>query len=370
MSAVYLQLYDDAIDPYRVLGIPETCTQEQIKRAYRRLALKCHPDKNNGTEKAKKAFQALVKAYDYIKSEQKRCEYDTWRKSVREFEAYKRQFAEDLRRRKREHKERQLQIDKCCLQMPAEVWDSIPQDIRQGVLRRQKERKMAAAAAEAASVAMVATAAAVAAAVAATLQAQRAQAAQAEAAAAQAAQAAAAAAPAAAQAASTGEAGAQKRAIADTFVDERIADIRRRVRRERQRKRKRTVGRRSDGAVLPKVPAKKKGKRYSTAQDIVDKLNSKSNTCNAKMLWYFMQEDKRTMTKAQIRNLRKAAGGTGGFPLTNFTASANKNSRVMPYFSSGLLVRQGDLFVVHNFFDGVEAEKGRIGHFNVKTECK
>ena len=62
---------------YRILEVSETATQEEIKKAYRKLALKYHPDKNpDNQEEAKKKFQEVSKAYEILGSEERRKRYD------------------------------------------------------------------------------------------------------------------------------------------------------------------------------------------------------------------------------------------------------------------------------------------------------
>lgn len=61
---------------YHVLGISSTATGEEIKRAYRRLSKKYHPDANPGDEEAKKRFQEAAEAYRILQDPQKRKEYD------------------------------------------------------------------------------------------------------------------------------------------------------------------------------------------------------------------------------------------------------------------------------------------------------
>lgn len=63
-------------DFYSVLGVARNAPAEQIKRAYRKLALKYHPDKNPGDEKAKTKFAELSNAYEVLNDEEKRQIYD------------------------------------------------------------------------------------------------------------------------------------------------------------------------------------------------------------------------------------------------------------------------------------------------------
>jgi molecular chaperone DnaJ len=63
-------------DYYEVLGIGREATEQQIKSAYRKLALKYHPDRNPGDHKAEEAFKEAAEAYAVISDSEKRSIYD------------------------------------------------------------------------------------------------------------------------------------------------------------------------------------------------------------------------------------------------------------------------------------------------------
>ncbi len=61
---------------YQILGVPTTATPDEIKRAYRKLAVKFHPDRNPGDSKAEERFKEISEAYDVLKDSKKREIYD------------------------------------------------------------------------------------------------------------------------------------------------------------------------------------------------------------------------------------------------------------------------------------------------------
>ena len=63
-------------DYYEVLGVSKKASKEEIKKAYRQLALKYHPDRNQGDEQAEEKFKEINEAYQVLSDDEKRSHYD------------------------------------------------------------------------------------------------------------------------------------------------------------------------------------------------------------------------------------------------------------------------------------------------------
>src|SRR5690554_6420497 len=66
----------DYKDYYKVLGVAKNATDDEIKKAYRKLAVKYHPDKNQGDKEAEAKFKEVAEAYEVLKDSDKRKKYD------------------------------------------------------------------------------------------------------------------------------------------------------------------------------------------------------------------------------------------------------------------------------------------------------
>ena len=63
-------------DYYEVLGVDKSASAEDIKKAYRKMAIKYHPDKNPGDKEAEEKFKEAAEAYDVLSNADKKQRYD------------------------------------------------------------------------------------------------------------------------------------------------------------------------------------------------------------------------------------------------------------------------------------------------------
>ena len=70
------------VDYYKILDVPKTATQDEIKKAYRKLARKMHPDLNPNDKEAHKKFQQINEANEVLGDPEKRKKYDQYIKVV------------------------------------------------------------------------------------------------------------------------------------------------------------------------------------------------------------------------------------------------------------------------------------------------
>ncbi len=65
-------------DYYETLGVPRTAADDDIKKAYRKLAMQFHPDRNNGSSESEEKFKEITEAYDVLRDGNKRAAYDRY----------------------------------------------------------------------------------------------------------------------------------------------------------------------------------------------------------------------------------------------------------------------------------------------------
>src|ERR1700760_4209120 len=84
-------------DYYKILGIPKTASEEDVKKAYRKLARKLHPDLNPNDKEANKKFQQINEANEVLSDPEKRKKYDQYGKDWQHAEAFEKAKQEGAR---------------------------------------------------------------------------------------------------------------------------------------------------------------------------------------------------------------------------------------------------------------------------------
>ena len=84
-------------DYYDVLGIPKKASDQDIKKAYRKLAKKYHPDTNQGDQRAEQIFKEVTEAYNVLSDEEKRRLYDQFGHAACEYGKQSKVFSNILR---------------------------------------------------------------------------------------------------------------------------------------------------------------------------------------------------------------------------------------------------------------------------------
>src|ERR1700694_2870457 len=63
---------------YIILCVSRDASEGEVKKAYRKLAMECHPDRNNGDKAAEEKFKLVTEAYEVLRDPEKRASYDRY----------------------------------------------------------------------------------------------------------------------------------------------------------------------------------------------------------------------------------------------------------------------------------------------------
>lgn len=73
-------------DYYKILGVSKSATKDEIKKAYRKLAMQYHPDRNQGNKTAEEKFKEITEAHEVLSDPEKRKQYDTLGANWRQYQ--------------------------------------------------------------------------------------------------------------------------------------------------------------------------------------------------------------------------------------------------------------------------------------------
>lgn len=74
------------VDYYKILGVKSSASEQEIKKAYKKLAVKYHPDKNPGDKNAEDKFKEISEAYTVLSDKEKRKQYDLYGQNWKQYE--------------------------------------------------------------------------------------------------------------------------------------------------------------------------------------------------------------------------------------------------------------------------------------------
>jgi len=86
-------------DYYKVLGVNKSASDNEIKKAYRKLALKYHPDQTKGDKQAEAKFKQVSEAYAVLSDKEKRQQYDTFGSALQRHRRVDRVFSSVIHRK-------------------------------------------------------------------------------------------------------------------------------------------------------------------------------------------------------------------------------------------------------------------------------
>ncbi|MBN8822821.1 MULTISPECIES: J domain-containing protein [unclassified Spirosoma] len=101
----------DFIDYYSVLGVPKTASDDDIKKAYRKLARKHHPDLNPNDAEANKKFQQINEANEVLSDPEKRKKYDQYGKDWQHADQFEQARHGDARQQQQQYRQQYAQSD-------------------------------------------------------------------------------------------------------------------------------------------------------------------------------------------------------------------------------------------------------------------